>query len=355
MRNLIFCSLTLVACSGQIDSDTGGTGDGSGENGSGSEGSGEGGSDGGSGSVGTSDLVDDDCLDGQYSETLPNPDADISGPLNNYSSSNVIGFLEEVLDRRYPIGSVILMGGYEDPGYFPENCVDYFLRDSSSGQAVTQQMSTLVHECGHFYDINSSDWGEDAYHITDELLFTCSDGSTPDNGGGVTFSRSLINNDEFSDLHPPCASFGGSNCDSYAYIYLDGNPNDGAFDSGDQGFNMLHEETVQYINSLATSYAFQDQKSYTVSARDGILTFLWYTTRYLRMARLEHPDTYNLLSEDACWRELILTTWGRAWLFLELTEDNNALGIDDAFLEDLVREPVLVEEIQRLRDLQGCD
>ena len=75
------------------------------------------------------------------------------------------------------------------------------------------------------------------------------------------------------------------------------------------------EETLQYVNSLATSYAFGDQLAYSTSARDGILTFLWYTMRYLRLARLEHPQTYTLLTQNSCWRDLILNTWGRAWLY----------------------------------------
>ena len=117
----------------------------------------------------------------------------------------------------------------------------------------------------------------------------------------------------------------------------------------------MHEETLQYIHSLATGYAINDYISGSISERDGILTFLWYTTRYLRMARLEYPETYSLLSEDSCWRDLILTTWGRAWLYLDVTAEMGHLGINDAFLEELVREPVLLDEIDRLRTLDGCE
>lgn len=165
----------------------------------------------------------------------------------------------------------------------------------------------------------------------------------------------LKNTDQYAALHPPCASFADQGCDSYAAIYLDGDPNDGAFDSGDQGYGMLHEETLQYVNSLATSYAFEDQFSYSTSARDEILTFLWYTMRYLRMARLEHPEAYTLLSESSCWRDLILQTCGRAWLYLEMTSGSSTLGINDDFLMTLVMEPELLSEIQRLRDIEGCE
>ena len=77
--------------------------------------------------------------------------------------------------------------------------------------------------------------------------------------------------------------------------------------------------------------------------------------RYLRMARLEHPQTYSLLSDDGCWRDMILTTWGRAWLYLEITNGSSNLGINDDFLETLVRDQTLLSEIQRLRDIEGCE
>ena len=135
---------------------------------------------------------------------------------------------------------------------------------------------------------------------------------------------------------------------------MDGDPNNGNFESGDQGYGMLHEETLQYVNSLATSYAFADEMAYSTSARDGILDLFVVYHGYLRMARLEHPQTYTLLSQNLCWRDLILNTWGRAWLYLELTAGTSNLGINDDFLMTLVMEPELLAEIQRLRDIEGC-
>ena len=306
------------------------------------------------GTTANSDIVDPDCVDGQYSEVLPDPSVSIASDLNSYASSQFEQFLYTVLEA-ISAGQYILWEGYQAQGGFPDNCIDYFINGTSSGEKIISQASTLVHECGHFLDLATGGWGDSGYHFTQDLLFVCPDGSTPDNGGGKTFSRSLINTDEFSDLHPPCTLYSGNDCDSYAYIYLNGNPNDSQFDSGDQGFNMLHEETLQYVHSLATGYTFNDYYSGSVSERDGILTFLWYTMRYLRMARLEYPQTYTLLSQNDCWRELTLSTWGRAWLYLDATESYNQLGINDTFIETLVREPVLLDEIQRLRDIEGCD
>ena len=72
------------------------------------------------------------------------------------------------------------------------------------------------------------------------------------------------------------------------------------------------------------------------------------------MARLEYPAAYKLLSEDACWREAILTVWGRAWLYLDWTEGISALGIQDNKLYGLVHDEELLGEIELLRALQGC-
>ena len=340
----------------------GGSGDGSGGTSGGSAGgtsggdTGSGSGSGGEGAVGADhELIDPDCTDGLYTESLPTPEVDISADMEAYSSSTAYSFLVNVLDKRFETGRYILESGYASDGIFSTDCVSAFLGDTSSGTSVLRQASLLVHECGHFFDLDSGGITDPRYNFTDDLYFSCDRGSTPDNGGGLTFSRSRINNDAFADLHPPCASFTDSGCDSYAAIYLDGDPTDGTFDSGDQGFSMLHEETLQYIHSLATGYAVHDYISGSMSERDGILTFLWYTMRYLRMARLDYPETYALLSEDSCWRDLILTTWGRAWLYLDVTDGIGSLGINDTFLEALVREPVLIEEIDRLRAIEGCE
>ena len=308
-------------------------------------------------SVAFSEYVDPNCIDGQYAdlETFPTPNIDISYDINNYNSSNYVQFIYDVLAARYPIGHYLVQGGMESEGYFSENCIDFFLYNTSSAQSVIFELSTVVHECGHFFNVNSSGWGENVYHITDTIRYTCTDGSIPSNGGGVMFSRSLIKQDEYNALYPPCSTTGGSNCDFYADTYLNGNPNDGNFESGDQGFGMLLEETVQYVNSLATGYAFHDfYGSTSITERDGILTFLWYTQRYLKMAREQYPNAYQKISQDPNWREAILTIWGRSWFYLEHTKNISVLGIHDDFIESLVTDSDLLEEIERLREIQGC-
>ena len=292
--------------------------------------------------------VDPSCTDGLYTEAIPDVDADIS----DIAFTEIGPYVDAVLDRRYPVGADLVAGGRMHTG-FGMDCDILFAGGASSGADVIGRLGTIVHECGHFFDLHLSSGSTSVYEVTGDLRLSCQRGDAT-NRGGDTFARSRINDDAYSALRPPCGG-SGSDCDRYADIYLDGDPDDGTFQGGDQGFNMLFEETVQYVNSLAVAWAFVDQRpaGQRTSARDGLLTFLWYTERYLRRARLQDPDAYARIT-DPCWRDAILEVWGRAWLYLEATEGITALGIADATLMDLVTDPELLEEIQRLRDLEGC-
>ncbi|MFT7621447.1 MAG: hypothetical protein ACI9WU_000610 [Myxococcota bacterium] len=322
-----------------------------------------GGGDTGGGDTGTtgpvSDLVDPSCTDGQYTEPPLATNADISDLMAGYDPGNPTGFIIDVLDRRYPFGAFLVEQTlHKGVNGTTENCTEFFSKsfNLSSASGAMSSLGTVVHECGHGFDL--LDLFNPTYQITEDLSFSCKNGGVGGGfGSGVTFARSLIKGDEYSQLRTPCQSFFDKDCeDTYAGIYLDGDPTDANFESGDQGFDTVLEETVQYVNSLAVAYAYADQQSpfAASSDRDGILTFLWYVQRYLRMARLEHPAAYELLSQDACWRDAILTVWGRAWMYLEITSDMNGLGIDDTTIEGLVLYPELLEEIDRLRDASGC-
>ena len=64
--------------------------------------------------------------------------------------------------------------------------------------------------------------------------------------------------------------------------------------------------------------------------------------------------TWSLLSGDDCWRKAILTLWGRAWFYLELTESSAVAGIREDVYLAVATDPELVEEIARLRAAEGC-
>lgn len=296
----------------------------------------------------TSGYVDPSCTDGTYSESLP----DVNAGIGDIAYTGNIGtFVDEVLARRYPVGGQLVAGGRTNTN-FGQDCDILFAGSPSSADDVMGRLNTIVHECGHFYDFTLSSGGTSGYFITEALTLSCERGDTTDRGGD-TFARSRINGDAYAALRPPCPD--ASDCDSYAPIYLDGDPDDQTFDGGDQGFNLLFEEAIQYVNSLATEWAIVDQMpaNQRTSARDGILTFLWWTERYLRMARLEYPDAYQRIT-NPCWRNAILTMWGRAWLYLEATDGLTPLGIEDAAILELVSDPELLGEIERLRELEGC-
>ena len=68
---------------------------------------------------------------------------------------------------------------------------------------------------------------------------------------------------------------------------------------------------------------------------------------------LNNRAWFQKIADEACWRDLVLSVWGRAWLYLDATEVPQ-LGINDDFLMELVLDPTLLGEIELLRDKAGC-
>ncbi len=293
------------------------------------------------------------CLDGQYTESLPNATASLASLISAYSPAAYKTFVHDALGVRYPTGQYIVDNALSMSA---QDCVDLFLSasDRTTAKGVLNAMSTVVHECGHFLDNALDVPGGRTYVITPALTLTALGASYA--GTNSVFARSLIRGDAHYAKRPACPTMGPSGCDNYAGVYLDGNPNDAVFQSGDQGFDLLLDEAVQYVNSLATARSFADQlpTGTSISERDGILTMLWYVERYLALARASHPTDYAYLTGSAQWRTAILTTWGRAWLYLQATTGQQNLGINDDKIIALVREPALLDEIQRIRTAHGC-
>jgi len=287
-------------------------------------------------------LVDPRCTDGQYDEALPDDDGDLAALVAGYQQSEFRTFVDQVLGVRYPIGQYLVRTAVQTGQSFG-NCIDLFTSNRSTASAIFLSLSTVVHECGHIADLSAAGFSSSVYMIRSDLDFECPNAAAR---LGKTFARSLLNGDDYAALLPD---------DFYRDTYLDGDPDDGRFDSGDQGYDSVLEEATQYVNSLATAWAFRDKLGgRSVSERDGILTFLWYIERYLRLARLEFPSAYQVIAGNACWRDATLTVWGRAWRYLDLSEGERQLGINDDEIEALVRMPELVDEIARLRTASGC-
>ena len=290
---------------------------------------------------------DPNCIDGQVSEAaLP-----ISAPIEGISGT-IEQMATAILAARYPLGEKIMTDGAAAKANVNgtgTDCIAVFGGASNAFDDVVRRLQVLVHECGHVLDSAQSG---DYFYINTEHTFSCDDGDAK-HRFGKTFSRSLLVDDAYNAILPACGQ-GVSPCSNYTSIYL---TQIGDNIGPQQGYNSLLEETVQYVNSVAVEYAIVDQMKpgRRVSANDGILNFLWYIMRYLRLARLEHPDVYAFLVTDPCWRRATLTTWGRAWHYLETTKDIpelSALSID--VLMGLVDDNTLLSEIQRLRLEEGC-
>ncbi len=217
-----------------------------------------------------------------------------------------------VLDRRYHLGhEIFVRGAASSRG----DCREVYVTAVDEPLEAYVDLPTVIHECGHYtdHDLDGGSFADNAYLINlAPLEFFCHGGDAVERGDN-TFAVARIYTDMYQDLLPN---------DGLAPAYLGGDPDDTGFQLGDQGVGFLLEETTQYINYLVTAYSLSPELSGRSNIyRDGTLSFLWYITRYLRMARLEYPSAcdYIVQGDDGCWRQLILTLWGRAWLYLETT------------------------------------
>lgn len=289
------------------------------------------------------------CYDGDFAETLPDLSVSIDDLVASYDSLGGETFVMQAMGRRYPVGKKIVEGAKDN-----DFCKSFL---TGTGQGAVEDLNGLsmtIHECGHMFDLLKikKDFDQSAFYVTDQLTLTCqgAGGKTTTSAENTVIGRGAILTDAYQSQMAPCddGEIGGE-CDSYAPKYLAG-------DDGNYGFDLLMEESNQYVHSLASAYAFSDQfsKNTYSSDRDGILNFLWYIQRYLKLTREEHPDDYAFIVGNECWRKMILTTWGRAWLYLDTTKDLKNLQINGGKLLSLVQDPVLLDEIQLVRKAESC-
>ncbi|MBI4510235.1 MAG: hypothetical protein HY698_11420 [Deltaproteobacteria bacterium] len=269
-------------------------------------------------------VIDERCTDGEVhrNEVLPIR-SDITDLLNAFSANNKLAWSIQVLNRRYPTGGLILEKANNDT-----NCFDVGVSGASSATEVLAGLRTSVHECGHMVDLNQK-----TFVLGKSLSYDCDFAVVAD-----TPPRRILVDDEYQALWPK---------DEFKQDYL--------VDLGDQALAYLMTEALQYINTLATSYALYDYAPFDPIARDGTHAFQWYVTRYLRLLRMNYSTQYSRAAGDRCWRRLVLAGWGRAHRYLAASKGMPDLGgADDALLERLVTTPELVDEIRRLRVADGC-
>ena len=160
--------------------------------------------------------------------------------INAFSTQNLEAFYSGVLTKRFPVGKWVVEKGLTNDRF---DCVGVFSGNPQNADEAIRRMSTVVHECGHIYNFTLD---KNGYGITPDLTITCDSGDTVERRG-ETFARSRLRDDDYNDRRPGCDVSGGS-CDFYAQVYLDGDPDNANFEGGEQGFNSVLEETLQYVN-----------------------------------------------------------------------------------------------------------
>jgi hypothetical protein len=284
------------------------------------------------GGGGPGSLVDPKCLDGMAyaAEPVPDRSIDVDDLIASYDPKNLLQWTIDILKRRYPIGALGPMGAQADNDL---PCFEVaFDSEAPTVQEALDALNTVVHECGHRLD--GSRWV-----IRTDLEYVCNEAlmeGTP--------ARNVIMEDEFEQLGPK-----GDSLDFLEEVYLEG-------DSGKQNFAVFYTEYSQYVNQMGSAYAYYDKtKEYNVA--DGSRGFAWWLERYLRILRTSHADDYAKITGDACWRQLMLSNWGRmVRRWDEIRKANmTEFAIDETFVvEGLVMEPQLLAEIENLRVLDGC-
>ena len=253
-----------------------------------------------------------------YTEALCNDTASLADLSAAYvdSPAGIRAAAHGIVERRYPMG-VAFIEAQSDAQ------LGTWFRQHATFAQILGSVDVAVHEGGHIWDLTmiSSTW---PYRVRDDLVIR---------------PRRLtnFNRSEILTLHVDAAT------DSYDEVYLTGQ-------SGAQGFNTLLDEYVQYAHSLAVKYCTRDSlgAGTRTSARDGILTMMYYVELYLKKARTDHPTDYAAIIGDPEHVRLIRTVWQRAEFWLNVTASIPSLGLRDTTIRTWTYAPENLMEIERL-------
>ncbi|MFO0546905.1 MAG: hypothetical protein U0271_00890 [Polyangiaceae bacterium] len=261
----------------------------------------------------------------EYTEAIPpgcgEPPSDLSDLAAQHSDKSLRKTAKALTERRYPDGLAFLE--VQD-----DRALGTWFMGTETVADVASGLPTALHEGCHMWGFKHFDLGRVTYRLTADRVLT---------------TKRLKNFDRSAILtrHVDQAS------DTYTKVYLVGK-------SGAQGFNLLLDEYNAYAHSLVAQYCVRDLLSpgTRVSARDGILTMMYYVETYLQIAREEHPKDYEAILADPGHRRMILAVWARAELWLRRSTGIGALGISDASIADWVYAPERIAEIARVRDAE---
>ncbi len=256
---------------------------------------------------------DDDCA------TL----ADVSAIAKGHAPGKLRATAEALAAARYPAG-VPYLQAQDD-----KQLSVWFQGAPDTFEGVASRLDTAIHEGAHMWGFKRFNGRTQTYPVRRDL----------------TIEIKLLKNFDRSEIlgrHVDAAS------DSYEKTYLEGR-------SGAQGFNTLLDEYNAYVHSLAAAYCLRDLKPPNIrtSARDGILTFMYYVETYLAIGRAAHPADYTAILGDPGHRRLILTVWQRAEHFLKKSEGDRSLGIHDDVIRGWVYDRARLDEIERVRAADG--
>lgn len=246
--------------------------------------------------------------------------SDVASIRSAYEPSKLRAAAEALATKRYPLG-VEFLRAQDDKQLFT-----WFEHGGATFDDLASSFDTAVHEGAHIWGFKRFSPRTQTYGVSADVTLTLPRLSN--------FDRS-----EILKVHVSPAT------DDYAKIYLTGK-------SGAQGFNMLLDEYNAYVHSLASRYCTRDllPDNLHVSARDGILTFMYYVETYLQLARTQHPKDYRAIVEDAAHRQLILGVWARAEYWLRKSATDVRLGITDETIEGWVYDASRLAEIAAVRD-----
>ncbi len=293
-------------------------------------------------------------------------------------------FCHDVFETLYPTGKAIIN---EDNGVAG---LKKWMVDPTSAESILSGLALAIHEVGHGLDgeLKRTEGRENYYLVaatpSGSLIEFDPPGLTTPNSSDYFqgISRSAILLDTQNHKRPPDGCDGcilsphngdgewGSD-GSYSDLYLNGSPEEGvithykedfsayepgftvssnnSFDSGDQGYGMLFEETVQYSHSLAWLYLTHDPDSGGASSgKHAMLQWFWWNQRYLKLVREEYPDEHAFFVEH--WAEAFLTVWGQAWRYMDTPTLNYQEDEYDDLLE-LVTDDLMLGEVQYVREL----
>ena len=250
------------------------------------------------------------------------PGADISDIRESYSPRDWREAALDTLDARFPDGAWVARS-LDSPGDFDR----WFDGSTGSWDRMVGSLDLGVHEGTHMLGFQDMGFGTYTYNL--------GEGEVMQIQGIDTFFRREVYELLPQDVKDML----------YADLYLR--------QIGDQDVKTLLDEFNAYTFSLYVSTALVDQfgTGSRSSARDGILSFMFFVEVYFRIARTEHPRDYEQMTSNDGFVELVLTLWDRAQCALDLAGDDPRLGIDDVKVRPLVHDEEWLSEIRRFADL----